>query len=1226
MKNRNFFTIWSRNKVYEIQKKNIKKSSGKLKTVLKMFHYTNKKDAALLVMSSSAAVVNGIIPILYSWILISAILDLFIKIETEGNPYNISMAEMNSQITSIAYHFFEIGAINFVSGFIQIWASEKASRSIMTKIRTDYLSKMLFIDIKWYDESNEQFISIVSHDLQKMMFLLDSKMASFIEILSYFLFGCLASFIVSWEVTILIHILIMATMVVVYFLIQLAKKKGIIRQEVSEKCTKIASEVLTNTRTVVAYGGEYKEIERYKNTLNLAYKHGLKQATVVSLMKASNYLILCVSYMLIYYLSVRLFLIDDFMPGYIVLLSTQIMIILQSTFMLSTVSDLFVATDSAYKVMQFLETKTSYSESLEKGVIPNTFEGNVSFRNVHFSYPTNIHTKVLNDFTLDIESGKITGVVGTSGAGKSTIVSLATRLYDISGGKILVEGVDINELNINWLRDQIGVVGQEPVLFDTSIEENIRYGKTTATLEEVIEAAKVSHAHDFIEKLPSGYDTVVGEGGTKLSGGQKQRIAIARAIVRKPKLLLLDEATSALDSHSEGIVQKALDNAMHGRTTLIIAHRMSTVRKADVIYAMKNGCIEEKGSHSELMKLKGYYYSLVKAEEQEDKEKAFNQVCAFQEDLINEDASFADGDNVQVPEIVGKPFTMNKKNLKIILILLLAIFSTAAIALFITAFYFVLSIFCESFTLAKDELKWIVLNNVGIMMALGVLAFISAALSNMMSTKVTQLWLENLQNKAFNKIVSMDIGWFDRSGNSPNECLEVLTNCPPLIESVTGDRGAQVLSFILSVLFAYGYSFAITVSVTLINLPLLIIFLIINSLRIKSKLGDTKSAALAIRSTKVATEYVKNAKTIQLLNCQNYVINQYQDLLMLSNKEAHVSIIWFSAVYGTNKALIRLSLFLTLTFGAKLIENHEVTGILFLSVLNSLCFASMTAEPAFVLMSQYPQAREALMRFYRIATLKTNTNKLRDQGDKPEISGNIVFKDVMFSYPTRTEVPVLKNLNLGIEAGTTVALVGDSGCGKSTLISLLERFYRPNSGKILIDGNDINSINTRYLRSQMGLVSQEPALFDMTIKENILYGLEEEVGMDKVIEAAKIANIHNFIMKLPQAYDTSVGERGSNLSGGQKQRIAIARAVLRDPKILLLDEFTSALDTESEKTVQEALEKASVGKTTILIAHRLSTVRKADKIVVLHSGVVVEEGTHQQLMEKKGYYFNLLNR
>nr|XP_024219524.1 multidrug resistance protein 1-like [Halyomorpha halys] len=349
-------------------------------------------------------------------------------------------------------------------------------------------------------------------------------------------------------------------------------------------------------------------------------------------------------------------------------------------------------------------------------------------------------------------------------------------------------------------------------------------------------------------------------------------------------------------------------------------------------------------------------------------------------------------------------------------------------------------------------------------------------------------------------------------------------------------------------------------------------------------------------------------------------------MLVSSKKEAIGSIILYAVVYGLARTLMRMPIGVTFIYSANDVANGYVRGTSLIGLVTSLSLAAILAGPALVLTQQFPAARQAIQQLYRIVYTKTFLNTLTDQGIKPEITGNIVFQDVTFSYPTREKVQVLKKLNLKIEAGKTVALVGESGCGKTTIISLLERFYLPNAGKILIDGNSIDDINVRYLRSQMGLVSQEPVLFDMTIKENILYGLEEEVTMDKIIEAAKIANIHNFIMKLPQAYETSVGERGSKLSGGQKQRIVIARAVLRNPKIMLLDEATSSLDSETEKDVQEALENASVGRTNIVIAHRLSTIRKADKIVVLQSGEVIEEGNHEQLMEKRGHYFNLISR
>ena len=233
------------------------------------------------------------------------------------------------------------------------------------------------------------------------------------------------------------------------------------------------------------------------------------------------------------------------------------------------------------------------------------------------------------------------------------------------------------------------------------------------------------------------------------------------------------------------------------------------------------------------------------------------------------------------------------------------------------------------------------------------------------------------------------------------------------------------------------------------------------------------------------------------------------------------------------------------------------------------------------------------------------------------------FKDISFLYPTRPDVKILDGFNLNIEVGKTYALVGPSGCGKSTVIQLLQRFYDPSTGEVLVGGKDVRTLNVKWLRQHIGVVSQEPVLFDTTIAENILYG-KEDATQEEVKKAAANANAHDFISKLPDGYNTMVGERGTQLSGGQKQRIAIARALISDPKILLLDEATSALDTESESIVQQALDKASTGRTTIIIAHRLSTIQNADVIASVQDGRIVEKGNHSELMDKEGLYYNLV--
>jgi ATP-binding cassette subfamily B (MDR/TAP) protein 1 len=523
--------------------------------------------------------------------------------------------------------------------------------------------------------------------------------------------------------------------------------------------------------------------------------------------------------------------------------------------------------------------------SSDLGKIPNSIHGAIEFKDVSFAYPTRPNTMVFNGMSLKIEAGKTVALVGPSGGGKSTTVAMLERFYDPTSGSVTLDGVDIRDLKVQWLRDHIGLVAQEPVLFARTIKENIAYGMKGATDEDIIRVAKDANAHDFISQFPNGYETQVGDKGAQLSGGQKQRIAIARVLMKNPKILILDEATSALDSESEYVVQEALDKLLDGgnRTTIVIAHRLSTIRNADMIAVVKDGKIVETGTHDELLARTGSEYSkLVEAQ-------------------------------------------VNKKS-----------------------------------------------------------------------------------------------------------------------ESST----------------------------------------------------DLSKALPA--------------------------------------------------------------------------SNNEV--------------ASITGN------------------------------------------SQITFRDVHFHYPSRPNVKIFKGLNLSIQMGETLAIVGPSGGGKSTIVQMIERFYDPIDGQIMYEGNDLKDLNIKWYRDQIGFVSQEPTLFNTTIGANIKYGYPDATQED-IEDAARQANAHDFIMGFPNGYSTDVGENATQISGGQKQRIAIARAIIKKPKILILDEATSALDTESERVVQEAIDRLmmSKGQTIIVIAHRLSTIVGADRIAVIADGILKEIGGHTELMTKaNGRYKRLV--
>ncbi|KAL3922482.1 MAG: hypothetical protein SGPRY_004545 [Prymnesium sp.] len=982
---------------------------------------------------------------------------------------------------------------------------------------------------------------------------------------------------------------------------------------------------------------------------------------------------------------------------------------------------------AAQSMLQILQRKSLINPFDESGDKLPAPRGDLELRDVVFAYPTAPEHPVCKGYSLSIESGKTCALCGPSGSGKSTIIALLERFYDPQEGEVLLDGVNIKTLNTRWLRQQLGLVGQEPVLFTGSVSDNIAHGKPGATQAEIEEAARMANAHTFItSNLSNGYDSEVGQGGSKLSGGQKQRIAIARALIKKPTALLLDEATSALDNESERIVQAALDEIMtqQRRTTVVIAHRLSTIRNADMIAVVRDGQVVEKGSYEELYNIpKGIFHKL--AEEQQKMAKHDAELvreaqseqqpaptCATtktsvttttkgserhsgssptrvegtvvkgfltkyvkprkvvnlksgsatrtsNEGQVPERASKGDeeeaiGEVVEDVEAEAKEekFTAAMARSRLwkyhkgsrFIMGLGTFFSAASATLPLLAFYFLALFFEVLYRPNPDDIEndtvvnsiWVLAVSTGVVLA----TTGDTTCFNTAAVRLTKM----MRSRGLLSFLSQDMGFFDSESNSAGELTLFLAEKISNVQSLTSGSlsgGVRVVSCVITLLiicFALGpwqLSLALMGLYPLLGITIGIVVAAAtgNSGHVKDKKRGEEKAANSVKKVAekstggLVGEVVLAIRTVASLNIEQIFYEDYckgvDRVLGEEIKQAFVNGI---AVALGNMGMMSVMSFM-FWYGQYLfsIGQTDFAGTQIPPML--MIGSMMVVITSAVQMLDVPSALTAAKRYFEVTDRVSLINPFNESGTTlPSPRGDIELRDVVFAYPTDVEHIVCKGYSLSIESGKTCALCGPSGSGKSTIIALLERFYDPQEGEVLLDGVNIKTLNIRWLRQQLGLVGQEPVLFTGSVSDNIAHG-KPGATQAEIEEAARMANAHTFIVEqLPNKYDTLIGIRGSNLSGGQKQRIAIARALIKKPTALLLDEATSALDNESERIVQAALDEimAQQRRTTVVIAHRLSTIRNADMIAVVHEGRVIETGSHDDLLSQGGMYSKLV--
>ncbi|KAK2589480.1 ABC transporter bea3, partial [Conoideocrella luteorostrata] len=923
---------------------------------------------------------------------------------------------------------------------------------------------------------------------------------------------------------------------------------------------------------------------------------------------------------------------------------------------------------------------------------------------VTFAYPSRPHVKILDDLDLRIEAGKITAIVGPSGSGKSTIVGLIERWYSLKeqyvvakavekkpkkkkgsesdddeaqpdeaepasspedsgppvklGGSITTCGHQLDDMELKWWRSEIGLVQQEPFLFNDTIFKNVANGLVGSRWEHeseykkrelVREACEEAFADEFIDKLPNGYDTVVGDSGAKLSGGQRQRIAIARSIVRKPKILILDEATSAIDVRGERIVQAALDRVAINRTTITIAHRLSTIKKADRIVVLKKGKVAETGTHDSLIALEnGIYAGLVNAQAlslgaenestaaDDDKEEEVARVRALERRksrAISEygfDAEVAKDERRQnLIKSFGRFFYESKQHWYLMgLTVFFAACAGAAIPIQAYLFASVVNIFKYDTPFTKGKLMsegnfwslmWLVLA-IGVGIAYFGCFFCSSRLASIIRHKYEQMYFE--------AILFQKTSFFDQEDHSQGTMTSRASADPKQLEELMGANMASVyvsmFSLIGSIAIAFSFGWKLALVASCIVLPILVGS---SYWRLKYEIQfDKMSSEVFAESSKFASESIGAFRTVTSLTLEDPICRRFEELCGGHVTTAFKKARWVSLLFGFSDSATMACQALVFYYGGRLLLSGEYQIKNFFVCLMAIIQAGESAGQG---LSFGPNAAQVTAASNRILNMRDS--RLRDDRPRwekaiPDSEGGmkIELENIHFRYPTR-ETPVFQGLSLTIEKGQFAALVGASGCGKTSIISLLERFYDVEKGSIRCNSKNIAHVNVFAYRRHLSLVAQEATLFQGTLRENILLGVDDKLTTDAELhQACRDASIHDFIISLPEGYNTDIGSRGVTLSGGQKQRIAIARALIRNPDILLLDEATSSLDSESEKLVQAAFERAGRGRTMVVVAHRLATVQNADVIFVLgEGGKLLEQGNHGQLLKKRGVYWQM---
>ena len=1201
-----------------------------LKDYLRVFGYATKWDIVLMVMAALASIGAGI-----TTPLMNIVFGGLVKDFTGFSGGLVDVVAFEKLFNKQALLMFALFLARFGFNYVNKFCFRLIGIRMSAAIRLHYLRALFSQTVHVLDSMPPGAAAgTITATANTLQLGISEKLGVFLEFMSTIVAAIIVAFTFNWRLALVTSSVILYGMLVVSSILPFIIKGQSKITRAESKASSVATEALAGIRMVTSCGAEGRVSARYDEWVKKAKQAGQATSPLFATQFGMIFFGLFGSFGLSFWYGIKLWVegrLDNVGTVIIVLMSVMLMVISLERISspLITISKAMVAAAEFFSVIDAPQPK--------KGTLKEpdvSADKDIIFKNVHFAYPSRPSKKVLDGLDLRIRANMNTAIVGPSGSGKSTIVGLVEGWYtlhqqyhiakavekdkkkkkkDKKGGdddedddapvnineeelgppvelkgSITTCGHELSDIDIKWWRSQIGLVQQEPFLFNDTIYKNVAYGLLGTQWENDTEEQKrelVKHAcaesfaDEFIDRLPDGYDTQVGDSGTKLSGGQRQRIAIARSIISKPKILILDEATSAIDVRGERIVQAALERASKGRTTITIAHRLSTIKNADRICVLQNGRVVERGTHDSLLADEtGAYYGLVHAQKLSLGEDTGHDSDELEEEdialILSREKSAAKSESGSVKKReplwktkgffsgFGKLIYEQRSRFPLYVIALIGAMGAAA-SVPIQAFLFakILVVFEEKIPAARLEMgtfwskMWAILAG-----GVGASYFLTMAVS----TNIEHYISATYRQEYFENILFQKTSYFDKEDNAVGQLTARLAGDPQALKELLGINlmmmiiGGFSLIGALAISFAYGWKLALVA--LFVTVPM---GLTAGYFRVRYELQfNAMNEAVFKESSKFGAESIGAFRTVSALVMENAITQRYEDLLQHHVVSAYKKARWSTIIFAYSDSVSLGCQALIFWYGGRLMATGEYNTTAFFVTYMAMI---QGAESAGQWLSFGPNIAQASAAANRI--LESRGSRIRDVSETsseiPDTDGGvkIEIQDLHFKYPTR-DVSIFKGLNLTIQKGQFAALVGASGSGKTSIVSLLERFYDPVRGRILFNGKDITEVNVYEYRKMLSLVAQEANLFHGTIRENILLGVDPStVDEERLHRCCRDANVHDFIVSLPDGYNTNIGSRGVSLSGGQKQRISIARALMRNPRVLLLDEATSALDS-----------------------------------------------------------------